>query len=218
MESKKALILSGGWVGHSPAEIAAIYIDMLTKHGYDCTNATELDVLDDADGLRLYDLIIPNWTMGKITHDQCRNVCNAVESGVGLAGCHGGMCDAFRENTDWQFLTGGQWVAHPGNEFRHQINIGPQAHAITADVHDFFVETEQYYMHVDPAVKVHATTRFPMAAGPHVANGLVDMPVIWTKLWGTGRVYYNALGHRAAVLEAEPVQKLMRRGMKWAAR
>ena len=80
------------------------------------------------------------------------------------------------------------------------------------------MQSEQYYMHVDPNVKVLATTRFPIADGPHAPNGPVDMPVIWTKLFGRGRVYYNALGHRAAVLECEPVQTLMRRGFAWAGR
>ena len=44
-------------------------------------------------------------------------------------------------------------------------------------------------MHVDPAVKVLATTKFPTpgADGPHVPNGSFDMPVVWTKLYGKGR-------------------------------
>jgi type 1 glutamine amidotransferase len=143
---------------------------------------------------------------------------DAVIGGVGLAGCHGGMCDAFRDNTDWQFMSGGQWVAHPGNEFSYAVKIGPKPHAITEGVPDFQIHTEQYYLQVDPAVRVHATTRFPLVDGPHAVNGPVEMPVIWTKLFGNGRVYYNALGHSAAVLEQEPVQTLVRRGFQWAAR
>ena len=176
-----------------------------------------LESLADSVKMRSLSLIVPVWTMGKITDAQCKSVLQAVESGVGLAGCHGGMCDAFRENTDWQFMTGGQWVAHPGNEFKYTVKMGPVQHSITEGIADFEVETEQYYMHVDPAVKVLATTRFPTFDGPHAANGPVDMPVVWTKLWGKGRVYYNALGHTAKVLEQEPVQTLLRRGFRWAA-
>ena len=176
-----------------------------------------LESLADSVKMRSLSLIVPVWTMGKITDAQCKSVLQAVESGVGLAGCHGGMCDAFRENTDWQFMTGGQWVAHPGNEFKYTVKMAPARHSIIEGMADFEVETEQYYMHVDPAVKVLATTRFPTFDGPHAANGPVDMPVVWTKLWGKGRVYYNALGHTAEVLEQEPVQTLLRRGFRWAA-
>ena len=72
-------------------------------------------------------------------------------------------------------------------------------------------------MHVDPAVNVLATTRFPVADGPHAANGPVDVPVVWTKLWGEGRVFYCSLGHTASVLRVPPVDELMRRGVLWAA-
>jgi hypothetical protein len=157
--------------------------------------------------------------MGKISHEQLEPACDAVKSGVGLAGCHGGMCDAFREATEWQFLTGGQWVAHPGNDgTRYTVRVGPTRSAITEGIEDFEVTSEQYYMHVDPAVKVLATTRFPVADGPHASNGPVDMPVIWTKMYGKGRIFYNSLGHQASVVESEPNLTIMRRGFLWAAR
>ena len=54
--------------------------------------------------------------------------------------------------------------------------------------------------------------------GPHEPNGPVDMPVMWTKRYGQGRVFYNALGHQAGVIGAEPTITLMRRGFAWAAR
>ncbi len=164
------------------------------------------------------DLIVPVWTMGKITPEQAGPVFKAVEAGVGIAGCHGGMCDSFRENTEWQFMTGGQWVAHPGNDgVKYTVKIGPVSSPLTQGITDFQVQSEQYYMHVDPAVKVLAYTEFPTAPGPHVGNGPVKMPVIWTKVYGKGRVFYNSLGHQAAIVQAEPCLTLMRRGFHWAA-
>ena len=136
---------------------------------------------------------------------------------VGMAGCHGGMGDSFRENTDWQFMVGGQWVAHPGNDgTKHHVKIGPVKSPITEGISDFDVTSEQYYLHVDPAVKVLATTEFPIAPGPHTGNGKVDMPVVWTKLYGEGRVFYSSLGHHADIVEMEPHLTIMRRGMEWA--
>jgi type 1 glutamine amidotransferase len=178
-----------------------------------------LDSFRDEAKLMGLSLIVPVWTMGRIAPEQFNPVLRAVESGVGMAGCHGGMCDSFRECCEWQFLTGGQWVAHPGNDgVNYVVKIGPEKSPITDGIVDFGVCSEQYYLHVDPAVKVLATTRFPVADGPHSPNGQVDMPVLWTKMYGKGRVFYNALGHHADVLEPDPVRTIMRRGFLWAAK
>lgn len=217
--SKRALIVWGGWEGHQPGEVAEIFRGALVEDGLAVETADTLDAFLDADKLMAMNLIVPIWTMGKITEEQFEPVNQAVQAGVGLAGCHGGMCDAFRENTSWQFMTGGQWVAHPGNDgVRYQVRITDRSHPITRGMGDFEVASEQYYLHVDPAVKVLATTALPVADGPHVANGPVDMPVIWTKFWGKGRVFYNSLGHQADIVRSEPCLTLMRRGFQWAAR
>jgi type 1 glutamine amidotransferase len=217
--TRKALIVWGGWDGHQPELVARVLERALAAEGFEVEVADTLDVFKDAKKLMGLSLIIPHWTMGKITAEQVKPVLEAVASGVGLAGCHGGMCDAFRDNTDWQFMTGGQWVAHPGNDgVKYTVRITDRAHPITAGIEDFEVASEQYYMHVDPAVKVLASTRFPVADGPHVPNGPVEMPVLWTKMYGKGRVFYDALGHTARVVESGPNLTIMRRGFRWAAR
>jgi type 1 glutamine amidotransferase len=217
--SRRALIVYGGWEGHSPRQVAKLFERVLGEDGFEVEMADSLEAFADRKHLESASLIVPHWTMGKIEKHQLAGVLAAVESGVGLAGCHGGMCDSFREATDWQFMTGGQWVAHPGNDgTRYTVHITDTSHPITQAIGDFEVSSEQYYMHVDPAVKVLATTRFPVADGPHAANGPVDMPVLWTKLFGSGRVFYNSIGHSPQVLATEPVLTLMRRGFLWSAR
>ncbi len=216
---KRALIFHGGWDGHQPHQVADIFERALHEDGFEVISVNSIAALDDLRKLKTFDLIVPIWTMGKLTDDQQRNVCAAIESGVGLAGCHGGMCDAFRDSTEWQFMTGGQWVAHPGNDgTRYTIHITSEKSPITEGIADYWVSSEQYYMHFDPAVKVLATCRFPVADGPHVPNGSVDMPVIWTKFYGRGKVYYNALGHQENIVSAEPTLTLLRRGFLWACR
>ncbi len=215
--AKRALIVYGGWDGHQPAQVADLFVRVLVEDGFAVDKADTLDAFVDGDRMAGVDLIVPVWTMGKIADGQANAVLAAVRGGAGLAGCHGGLCDAFRENTEWQFMTGGQFVAHPGNDGTpHTVKIGPTPSPITAGLSAFAVATEQYYMHVDPAVKVLATTRFPVADGPHVGNGPVDMPVVWTKTYGAGRVFYNSLGHGPAILAAEPCLTIMRRGFQWA--
>jgi type 1 glutamine amidotransferase len=159
------------------------------------------------------------WTMGTIRREQLLPVLEAVASGVGLAGCHGGMCDAFRNETEWQFMTGGQWVAHPGNDGTpYTVNIRKNGSSPIVDgLGDFIMKSEQYYVHVDPAVNVLATTRFPTAKGYHTTNGEADVPVTWTKMWGYGRVFYTSLGHHNDIFDVFEAQEMMVRGMLWAA-
>jgi type 1 glutamine amidotransferase len=215
-----ALIVWGGWSGHQPQQVAEIFRTLLVNEGFTVEVSDTLDAFKDEAKLMALDLIVPIWTMGEITNEQVKPVLNAVrEGGVGLAGCHGGMCDAFRKNCDWQFMTGGQWVAHPGNDgVKYKINIKDPDHPVTKGIKDFDVASEQYYLHVDPAVRVLATTTFPTPGveGPHTPNGHFDMPQVWTKYYGKGRVFYNALGHHADVFEIPEAKELMRRGFKWA--
>ena len=180
--SKKALIVQGGWDGHEPKQVSEVFKEILEEEEFEVEVSDTLDAFKNKE-LKSFDLIIPEWTMGEITDEQLEPVMEAVESGVGLAGVHGGMCDSFRQSVKWQFMTGGQWVAHPGGDGTdHMINIKKSSSSpIVEGLDDFEVSTEQYYMHVDPAVEVLATTRFPVADGPHSANGMVDCPVVWTK-------------------------------------
>ncbi|NMB44921.1 MAG: hypothetical protein GX998_00750, partial [Firmicutes bacterium] len=213
-----ALIVRGGWDGHQPIEVSELFKEILVEEGFEVEVSETLDAFLDGDKLKALHLIVPVWTMGKITREQVLPVLEAVAEGVGLAGCHGGMCDAFRESVHWQFMTGGQWVAHPGGDgIEYTVNIKRGSSPIVEGIEDFKVKSEQYYVHIDPAIEVLATTRYPVVEGPHSANGEVDVPVIWTKRWGKGRVFYNSLGHHADVLEPEHCRTIMRRGFLWAA-
>lgn len=214
----RALVTWGGWEGHEPEKVGPMFADWLRDAGMQVTLTDSLSCFDDAEALKSHDLIVPVWTMSKIEKQQALNVCAAVAAGTGIAGCHGGMCDAFRENVDWQFLTGAQWVAHPGNDgVEYGVRIVSDD-PLVAGVGDFTVRTEQYYLHVDPAVRVHAVCDFPVVEGPHSVNGPVAMPVVFTKGYGRGRVYCNALGHQKTVIDHGPAAELMRRGLLWAAR
>lgn len=215
---KQAWLLQGGWDGHEPQLTSRRFAGMLERHGYECRICDTLDVLADADALMGLDLVVACWTMGEIKNEYVDNLCRAVAAGTGLAGCHGGMCDAFRQNTQWQFMTGGQWVSHPGGDgIRYTVNIRHGSSPITEGLEDFEVCSEHYYLHVDPAIEVLATTRFPVVNYYHAANKPVEMPVAWTKFWGCGRVFYSSLGHHDSVFDASPnAAVLMERGLVWA--
>ncbi len=214
--AKKALFVAGGWQGHTPFESAALFAGLLRETGYEVEISNTLDSYLDADKLRGLDLIVPTWTMDKITDAQSKGLLEAIQSGVGVGGWHGTMGDSFRENTNYQFMVGGQWVAHPGNIIDYTVNVTRQDHPIMQGLTDFRMHSEQYYMHVDPSNEVLATTTF---SGEHVEwiNGTV-MPVVWTRRWGAARVFYCSLGHVVGDFDVPEAREIVRRGLLWASR
>jgi hypothetical protein len=213
---KKALIIYGGWDGHSPKATSELAAGDLRSSNFDVTVSDSLDVLLDADKLSAYDLIVPNWTMGQITGEQEKALAGAVEAGAGLGGFHGGMGDAFRNATTFQFMVGGQFVAHPDNMKDYVVQIAKSYDPIVAGLKDFAVHSEQYYMHVDPSNEVLATTLFETKSAPWV-NGTV-MPVVWKRKYGAGRVFYQSIGHGPKEFEIPEVREITKRGLIWAAR
>ncbi len=213
---KKALIVWGGWSGHEPKQCAELFAPILQSKGFDVEISDTLDVYLDADKMASLSLIIPIWTMGTITREQERGLLEAVRSGVGIAGWHGGMADSFRNNTEYQFMVGGQWVSHPDGITDYEVNIVNHTDPITAGIPDFKMHSEQYYMHVDPSNEVLATTTFNTPKYPWV-NGTV-MPVVWKRVWGAGRVFYSSLGHVAKDFEVPEALEIQIRGSLWAAR
>jgi len=215
---RKALIVWGGWDGHEPEQVAGVFREILLESGFEVEVSGTLDAFRDESILNALHLIVPVWTMGQIAPEQVSPVIKAVANGTGIAGCHGGMCDAFRWDVSWQFMTGGNWVAHPGGDgIEYTVNMTEDAYPLLDGIEDFKVVSEHYYLHVDPAVKVLATTRFPSVKWYHSSNGDVDMPVVWTKYWGAGRVFYNSLGHHADIFDQTEPREIMKRGMLWAA-
>jgi type 1 glutamine amidotransferase len=215
MSQGNALIVWGGWEGHQPEQCAAIVEEFLVEEGFTVVKENKTSAFGDPD-LARFDLIIPIYTMGSIEGAESKNLCAAVEAGVGLAGFHGGMGDSFRLNTDYQFMTGGQWVAHPGNIISYRVNIVDKNDPITAGIEDFNYESEQYYMHVDPSNHVLATTTF---SGDYCSwTKGVRMPVAWKRMHGRGKVFYSSLGHLASEFAVYEMATLFRRGMLWAAK
>jgi len=214
--TKKALMVWGGWDGHEPEQCVQIFAPYLREHGFEVEISDTLDAYLDRSKMLALDLVVPVWTMGTITSEQEKGLLAAVESGVGIAGWHGGMADSFRNNVDYQFMVGGQWVAHPGGVIDYEVNITDHEDPITAGLSDFKMHSEQYYMHVDPSNQVLATTTFN---GQHCAwiDGNV-IPVIWKRMWGAGRVFYTSLGHVAKDFDVPEARTIVQRGMSWASK
>jgi type 1 glutamine amidotransferase len=213
---KSALVVWGGWEGHEPKQCVDIFAPFLREQGYDVEVSHTLDSYLDRDRMMALDLVVPVWTMGTITREQEAGLLEAVQSGVGVAGWHGGMGDSFRNNTEYQFMVGGQWVAHPGGVIDYGVTITKPEDPIVAGLADFHMHSEQYYMHVDPSNEVLATTTFSGEHAPWIAGCV--MPVVWKRMWGQGRVFYTSLGHVAGDFDVPEARTIVERGLLWASR
>ncbi|MFA6108757.1 MAG: ThuA domain-containing protein [Candidatus Latescibacterota bacterium] len=215
--ARKALIVWGGWDGHEPRQCAELFVPILQADGFEVVVSNTLDSYKDAGLMQELSLVVPVWTMGTIEREQEKGLLDAVAAGVGIAGWHGGMGDSFRNNTEYQFMVGGQWVAHPDGIIDYRVKIVDRTDPITQGLSDFSMRSEQYYMHTDPGNQVLATATFEGRQSAPWVNGTV-MPVVWKRAWGKGRVFYSSLGHVARDFEVSEARELQRRGMLWAAR
>ncbi len=212
---KQALIVWSGWAGHEPEACAKLIGGMLQEDGFTVVIENTTEAFADPQ-LKEFSLIVPVITMSTIEREELDNLSDAIQSGVGLGGFHGQMGDTFRSEPKYQFMVGGQWVAHPGNIIDYTVQITRPDDPVMQGVGDFPYRSEQYYMHVDPSNEVLATTRF---GGEHLdwIEGTV-MPVVWKRRYGAGRVFYSSLGHVAKEFEVPQMATIMRRGLSWAAR
>ena len=215
---KKALLVWGGWDGHEPKQSVEAAADILNAEGFETQITDTLDSYLDSENLNSLNLIVQSWTMGEISDEQTSGLLAAIKNGVGFAGWHGGTGDSFRNSFEFQFMVGGQFVAHPGNIIDFDVNITKPNDRIVAGIEDFKINSEQYYMHVDPGNEVLATTTFD---GRHDSIDWIKgtvMPVIWTRNYGKGKVFYCSLGHVAKELELPQLREIIKRGMLWASK
>lgn len=212
---REALIVWGGWSGHEPEACARIVGRMLEEEGFKVYTENTTEAFADPSIADL-SLIVPILSIAKIEKEELANLVKAIAGGVGLGGCHGGMCDAFRESVQFHFMTGGQWVAHPGNIVDYRVNVTRHDDPIMEGINDFDYRSEQYYMHVDPSNEVLATTTFSGEHSPWIKG--VVMPVVWKRRYGEGRVFYSSLGHAVSEYDIPEMRTILRRGLLWAAR
>ncbi|MCK5458056.1 MAG: ThuA domain-containing protein [Melioribacteraceae bacterium] len=215
-KKKSVLLVYGGYEGHKPGEFKDLFLPWLKEKGYDVVVSNSLEIYADKEKMKYFDLILQSYTMGTLTKEESDGLMSAVKNGTGIAGPHGGLGDSFRGNTSYLFMVGGQFVAHPGGQVEHEVNITNHDDPITKGLADFKIKTEQYYMLVDPGVDVLATTTFSGEHAPWI-DGVV-MPVVWKKMFGKGKIFYISIGHSVTDFEISQVMEMMQRGIIWAMR
>ncbi len=219
MNSRQAVVVRGGWEGHSPVEATDRFIPFLKRHGFGVAVHDSPEVYADQATMAATDLVVQCYTQGEATDEQVLGLSAAVAAGTGLAGWHGGIVDSFRGSPDYLHLTGGQWAAHPGGFVKYEaVVVAEQAtHPIVAGLDRFVLDTEQYWVLTDDLNEVLATTTFPVDDETPWREELT-CPAVWTRRWGAGKVFVSTIGHKLEDLDIPDVRTLTERGLLWASR
>jgi type 1 glutamine amidotransferase len=206
------MILNGGWPDHNPEGIGD-FLETCIGPGYQISRASNLNVLRP-DILSGVDVLVLSWTFGEITDEQTQALIDSVQGGMGLMAWHGAT-SAFLANRPYKFLLGGQFVDHPGGEhvaYRVHFSDDP----LTKGIADIDVATEQNYYLIDPSVKIVAKTHIQSKEKPWIYG--IEVPVVWTRHWGTGKVFYCALGHTKDDIDSPSIRELIARAVRWLSR
>jgi len=205
MPDIKTLLLTGGEIHDWKACGYEIEHILRVCGDFDVTRVEDdLKILESRD-LDSFDLIVLYWTRGVLTDGQKNGLLNWISGGKGFAGIHSAAA-SFRECPEFRCMLGGFFVTHPKPR-RYQVSVVDPEHPITRDMLEFFVTDEMYITDYDPRVSVLASSLWK---GEKV-------PVVWTKSWGDGRVYYLALGHDVEACRDENFETLLVCGSLWAA-
>lgn len=216
MASAEVLIVWGGLELHQPEECSRVVAELLRADGLTVDVTSDYGAFADAD-LARRKLVIPNITGTELDPAARNNLVRAVRAGTGLGGHHGALATSFKADHTFHYMTGVQWVQHPGDVRHYTVeNIRPDDPVMAGIPASFPYHSEQYYVLYDPTVEILATTTFDGDPDP-VAEGVV-MPVVFKRRFGLGRVFYSALGHQAHEFADENMRTILRRGLLWAAR
>jgi type 1 glutamine amidotransferase len=148
-----------------------------------------------------------------LSEEQRRAILEFVASGHGFVGVHGASTILY-DWTAYGEMLGAQFRSHPpGQPFT--VLVEDREHPSTRHLPARFGVTDELYTF---RTSPRGVDRILLRAEPGSLGLEGDLPLAWTKSYGVGRVYYNALGHYDAGWEDPDFQAQLRGGLRWAAR
>jgi type 1 glutamine amidotransferase len=193
---------------HRLDEKKPLFESFLGEAGIDATITTDLDALQ-YESVNEFDVVIDYLTKSTFTTEQREGLLEFVQDGGGYVGVHcASDFSSFVEEPDEELesFVGGAFLDHPEpSEFAVRILTD---HPITTELDDFTVFDEPYNLRWNDDVNV-------LARMDHSELG--DVPVVWTRTEGDGRVCYYSLGHTNSAFEQQSFQQLVTRAIRWTA-
>lgn len=229
--SIRALLLMGDAHGlhDQPLHYAELAGILAGEAGADVRITRDLDVLNPGELERL-DVIV-NWTTFlEATAEQVQALLESVRGGTGFVALHGGNA-TFWNRPEYLQMLGSRWIYHEPIR-RFSVRIEQPSHPIVEGVSEFEIEDELFEIGGDTSQFEAFTEGFRergwaedvvrLGAGPlppdvTVLASAEGWPLVYTKMFGRGRVHYNALGHDERALRNDSYRRLVAQGVLWAA-
>ena len=135
-----------------------------------------------------------------------------VRSGKGFLGTHSAS-DTFHAWPEYLAMLGGEFAAHPYTG-EGVVIVEDRRHPATRRLPGRFrIAEEFYFFRTSPRSAAHVLARLDVASvGGDAAE---DRPLVWCRREGTGRVFYDALGHFAGTWRDRRQRALVAGGLAW---
>ena len=213
----KALLITGDDVGAHPwREISETTREILVKSGrFDVKVCEDPYILESETALKAYDVIvftIYSRSVQMLPGQAQENLLNFVKGGKGFFVQHLATA-SFPKWEEFGRLCGRYWVmgtSGHGPRSMFKANVVNKEHPITAGLSDFEVDDELY-------AKLQGSSEINVLVTADSEWSKKTEPLIFTKSYGKGRVVHNAFGHDRKALMTPNVQKIITRGVEWAA-
>jgi type 1 glutamine amidotransferase len=144
------------------------------------------------------------------------------DDGKAIIVAHAGIT-AFFSWPEFGDMVGGRFDEHPWGIIDAPVIVEDRAFPGMAHLPTTFEHIDEYYQIKDfSRAKAHVILRLDVShldmTVPLVHHQDADFPLIWTKTYGKGRVYYSALGHDPSTWDDRSVQEMYFEGIKWGLR
>jgi type 1 glutamine amidotransferase len=162
--------------------------------------------------LAAHDVVFFALTTGELAFDSAQKAAllDFVARGGGFMGAHSAT-DTFYTWPEYGQLIGAYFKEHPWTTTA-TVNVEDRAHAATAGLGaTFSIQEEFYTFRENPRPAAHVLLSLDAASVG--ASG--DYPLAWTRTHGSGRVYYNALGHFANTWRDARFQQQITGAIRW---
>ena len=141
-----------------------------------------------------------------IDDQQLNWLANYLKQGGGILALHSASA-SFKKSDLYYELLGGRFIRH-GPVQNFLVKKYPAQYEVFRPISDFYIVDELYIHEHNEGNQIHYFTEFQE----------VQVPVVWTREYGKGRLCYISFGHRADAFQKEPVQEILMDGLAWISR
>jgi type 1 glutamine amidotransferase len=165
--------------------------------------------------LAAHDVLMFALTTGELpfSADQKTAIVDFVSGGGGFVGVHSAS-DTLYEWPEYGRLVGAYFKEHPWTQ-QASLIVEDGSHPATVGLGDRFSIVEEFYtFRENPRPRVQVLVRLDASS----VGSTGDYPIAWAQSYGSGRAYYNALGHFPETWRDQRFQRQIVGAIRWAAK